>query len=424
MKTKKQNIKFLFVALFTLGLGFQAQAKKTVCSITINSDDEIKAFKAGLSSDEFNFVELGKKGKEQWFREACESKVKCDVLLISGHFGGMFFGDSGMTLSMKELEEASCQPGCDGVLKAPQEVYLFGCNTLAGKQTDRRTPEQYYQVLLNDGYSASAAQQVVAFRYSPIGATFANRMTHVFNKTPRIYGFNSVSPLGRFNAPIVKSYIQTIATSFANSLDNPTTSNNALLLKLFSGTSIVQSSGKSFSSPEMSPVCFLSGENKKVSRLEKLRWIDDSFRQTSSLENAVFVAEFLKDEKWKKRWNSEEMQMINKISENENIKNKLMETVNSTSIWIRRSQAEVLQLARDVGWVSENLYNSKITEILNLNKKPFTYEDMAFVCGMKVQANLNLADLQYVDWKNENFKYAISCLNSNNSAIWKKLDGH
>ncbi|MFZ4403156.1 MAG: hypothetical protein ACOYOK_03560, partial [Pseudobdellovibrionaceae bacterium] len=83
--------------------------KKTVCSITINSDQEINAFKKNLSPDLWNFVELttlkadgpsGSSGtsdedsKKDWMKNACAAKPACDILLISGHFGGSFFGKS------------------------------------------------------------------------------------------------------------------------------------------------------------------------------------------------------------------------------------------------------------------------------------------------------------------------------------------
>ncbi|MFZ4403485.1 MAG: hypothetical protein ACOYOK_05225, partial [Pseudobdellovibrionaceae bacterium] len=77
-------------------------AKKTVCSITINSDEEINTFKKNLSPDLWNFVELttlnsggaNQDNKKDWMKNACAAKPSCDILLISGHFGGSFFGKS------------------------------------------------------------------------------------------------------------------------------------------------------------------------------------------------------------------------------------------------------------------------------------------------------------------------------------------
>jgi hypothetical protein len=35
--------------------------------------------------------------------------IQCDVLLISGHFAGSFFGDSGKTLPLRDLEKSAKQ---------------------------------------------------------------------------------------------------------------------------------------------------------------------------------------------------------------------------------------------------------------------------------------------------------------------------
>ena len=156
-------------------------AKKTVCSMTLNSDQEINLFKNSFSKDQWNFVELTDyKNKDSssaddttWFTNACKAKVSCDVLVISGHFGGTFFGASGLRLPMETLEKNTCNTDCSGIINNPKEVFLFGCNTLSSKAKDRRSPEEYFNVLLADGFTLQQAEQVVAYRYSLLGDSFA-----------------------------------------------------------------------------------------------------------------------------------------------------------------------------------------------------------------------------------------------------------
>ena len=50
------------------------------------------------------------------------------------------------------MEEASCQARCAGLFRQPREVFLLACNTLATKDEDSRTPEEYLQVLLEHGF--------------------------------------------------------------------------------------------------------------------------------------------------------------------------------------------------------------------------------------------------------------------------------
>lgn len=188
------------------GLNAFAQNKKTVCSITINSKDEREFFKSNLSTSEFNFVELvpsaprTSSSNPNWLEDSCNPNLRCDVLLISGHFNGIsFFGDSKYELSLELMERLACTQKCGGIFHAPKEVYLLGCNTLAGKDKDSRTPEQYYQALRDHHVSETEAQQATAIRYSPLGNTSSERMQRLFAGVPRLYGFHSKGPLGSYN---------------------------------------------------------------------------------------------------------------------------------------------------------------------------------------------------------------------------------
>ena len=181
--------------------------QKNICSITINSDDEIKTFKQKLSSDgRFKFTELTG-SSEKWFDQACDSNVQCDVLIISGHFGRTFFGRSGNILTLSEMESKSCSKTCRGILEQPKEIYLFGCNTLAGKGPASRTADQYLQVLLEDGLERSFAERVVEARYGPSGELNVSSMRRAFSGVPVIYGFCDKAPLGAETGPVLQKYL-------------------------------------------------------------------------------------------------------------------------------------------------------------------------------------------------------------------------
>src|SRR3954466_15546248 len=117
----------------------QDPAKSTVCTITVNSPDEKDAFQRGLPKDKFQFVELVEPGRRDWLASACQQKVQCDVLIISGHFGGTLSAATGFysdqvtkneSLPIEEMERASCSDSCPGLFSKLKEVYLFGCETL------------------------------------------------------------------------------------------------------------------------------------------------------------------------------------------------------------------------------------------------------------------------------------------------------
>ena len=76
--------------------GADARAdKRTVCTITVNSPDEKETFRRYLPDDQYQFVELVERGRPDWLASACRQGVRCDMLVISGHFDGSteFYSD-------------------------------------------------------------------------------------------------------------------------------------------------------------------------------------------------------------------------------------------------------------------------------------------------------------------------------------------
>jgi hypothetical protein len=94
-----------------------ASPRQTVCTVTVNSSDEKEALRRALPPDRFDFVELVERGRRDWLASACERKVACDVLVVSGHYdgGNEFFPDSLVKseyLPVDELERAACSASC------------------------------------------------------------------------------------------------------------------------------------------------------------------------------------------------------------------------------------------------------------------------------------------------------------------------
>ena len=210
----------LFLSLFYSSL---ALAKYQVCSITINSPDEIETFKQFLSPKDFEFVELlpakvnpAQDHSSDWFNSACKKDYRCDILVISGHFGGTFFGDSSYSLPTEQLEAKACKNSCKGILSHVKEIFLFGCNTLASKQKDSRSYEEYLKVLLDDGMARETAERVVAARYSPLETPFRARMNFIFSGSNTIYGFDELSPLGKHIRRPLENYFRSINRTFGS----------------------------------------------------------------------------------------------------------------------------------------------------------------------------------------------------------------
>ena len=178
-----------------------------VCMVSLNEPHEAEVFRQSLDPTRFEFIDvraaanaarpprLGDPADAPWLVNACTTDVRCDVMVYTAEFAGRFFGKLG-SLGLQEMEEASCQARCDGLFRQPAEVFLLACNTLATKSEDRRTPQEYLQVLLDHGFDRSSAERVVELRYGALGPSFRESLRRVFAGVPRIYGFSSVAPRG------------------------------------------------------------------------------------------------------------------------------------------------------------------------------------------------------------------------------------
>jgi len=217
-------------------------AKKTVCTITVNSQDEREIFRRYLPADDYQFVELVERGRPDWLASACRKDVHCDVLLISGHFDGgdVFYTDrfdQNESLPTDELDRVSCSDSCPGLFSHLKEVYLFGCNTL-NAQPMRTASAEIGRSLLRAGHSPAEAAQLARALEQRYAESNRDRMRQIFRDVPVIYGFSSKAPLGRNAAPLLERYFQS-----ASSAEVGSGRASAKLLNLFAPSSMTVASG-------------------------------------------------------------------------------------------------------------------------------------------------------------------------------------
>ena len=209
---------FILIALFAVGCGTEAHAgKRTVCTITVNSPDEKEMFRQRLPEDKYEFVELVERGRPDWLATACRQHIRCDLLIISGHFDGSteFYSDqvaASEFLPVAEMERASCSDSCPGLFSQLKEVYLFGCNTL---NTDavKSTSSEVGRSLVRDGHSQAGANRIARTLDKRHGESSRDRMRRIFVNVPVIYGFSSVAPLGPTAATLLGRYLRSPSTA-------------------------------------------------------------------------------------------------------------------------------------------------------------------------------------------------------------------
>ena len=221
MQRHARSINFLACALLTATVGVAwapdaFAAPKNVCTITINSADEKDAFRRHLPADKFQFIELVERGRPDWLATACSTGVRCDALVISGHYDGghEFFSehvDSEEFLPVDEMERASCSDSCSGLFSQLKEVYLFGCNTL-NPEAFHGTSEAIGRMLVQSGHSPADAGRIARALSVRYADSSSDRMRHIFKDVPAIYGFSSTAPLGPAAAALLDRYFQSGGT--------------------------------------------------------------------------------------------------------------------------------------------------------------------------------------------------------------------
>jgi hypothetical protein len=189
-----------WAAASCLLLPMSAAAQRTVCTITVNSDDEKETFRRHLPEPGHRFVELVERGRPDWLASACRARVSCDVLIISAHFDGdnAFFPDRlelNEHLTVTELERASCSGSCPSLFAQLKEVYLFGCNTLNAEPQGGASAE-VVRNLVRAGRSPKEAQRQLRALAGAYGESSRDRMRQIFADVPVIYGFASTAPVG------------------------------------------------------------------------------------------------------------------------------------------------------------------------------------------------------------------------------------
>lgn len=251
--------------------------KTTVCTITVNSPDEKEMFRRSLPPDRYQFVELVERGRPDWLASSCRKGIRCDVLLISGHFDGgdEFYSDrldARESLPVDEMERVSCSDSCPGLFTQLKEVYLFGCNTL-NPDAMKSASDEMVRSFVRAGHSAAEAAGLARVLGELHAGSNRERMREIFKDVPVIYGFSSKAPLGPKAASILERYFQSGAPAEIGS-GRP----SGKLLNLFTPSSMTVASGSTDS------------DAQAAYRRDMCKFADD---RLSSARRLAFVHELL-----------------------------------------------------------------------------------------------------------------------------------
>lgn len=444
-------MKLIFILLIisiSSAFAIEEDEKLNACFVTINSSEEKQEFTKALNSPpnkgKFNIIELIEEdSSSDWFDKACEKKIRCDLLLISGHFGGSFFGKSSFSLDIRELEKKSCNKSCESILSEPKEVFLMGCNTLAGKAQDNRSSSEYLHVLLNEGIELQQAQQIVEQRYGLTSTSFFNTMKRSFKNVPHLYGFHSVGPSGANVQFLLRDYLKKKknyhqhlmkielqrALAIKGKIEAWNRKNNTLAKSLKS-TNFAQTAGiliadckdnssMSPSNPDyemMKNICKLVDED--ISEDHKAKHILDILQLDDFEVYIGHISDLVSN-------NYEISEILSTLTLKDNkLKNKLLSVISKMKTGV--AKAYLAQTLRELSITSEELDNEIFKDIvLDYLKMPVTVEAKDALCSLKSMSdqkiyNISLKDLNQDIFQSKVGMQALACISNSSGDILNK----
>lgn len=382
----------LLTALLVAVWAHDAHAdKKTVCTITVNSPDEKEAFRRSLPADKFQFVELVERGRPDWLESACRQGIRCDVLVVSGHYdgGNEFFSDqleAREFLPVDEMERVSCSGTCPGLFSQLKEVYLFGCNSMdAG--ANRIASAEIGRSLVRSGHSRADAERLARALSVRHGESSRDRMRQIFKDVPAIYGFSSVAPLGPTAASLLQRYFNLGGTG-----EIGTGRASGRLLGGFAGHGMVVASGLSNADPlavHRQDICQFS--DNRLSPAQKVDFIHRLLRREMA-EVRMFLARI---EKYTGSLSDNERQSpavedaLDRIARDEPARTRYLEFArDADQVAVR---ARMLELARGLGWLTEEEQRTEIIGMISdqLARNIVSSADVDQVCAVNKDRELD-----------------------------------
>lgn len=392
----------------------------TVCSMTLNSPDELEIIKKHLGTKDFTYVELDSKPENY----CGKPEVQCDILVVSAHFGGHFFGASTATkpasdVPLEALEELSCSNKCANIFQKAKQVYLFGCNTLNGKIKDERTPEEYVDILRRDNYGLTQAQNLAANIYSPLGGTYHQRMQHLFPNAAQIFGFASRAPVGKkIRGELNKTFSKLTPGTYAETLQSDSAAAT-------NWTNIISTDLKKFSliatvgqSQENSLTCKIANQPQEYKKIEIIRQV---FERGEGMKIVMNLVGHLKQANME-QLDSRTLNELEKLKKNKAARSELLEFVVNSSDAFTTVRLNILEMMAKIGWVSPQESSVMARDIV-IKNLPKLFKDPVVLASLDSAKKLTTLDFKSFPeeyWNSVQMFNLVERFNSTDSFVVQK----
>lgn len=370
-----------------------AAGRQTVCTVTINSPDEKRALQRFLPENKYQFVELVERGRPDWLGSACEAKVSCDLLVISGHHGegNVFFSDAldnDGALYVGELERVSCSASCPSLFSKLKEVYLFGCDTLNPRPLHDASGE-ITRSFVREGRSPAQAALLARRLSAERGESSRDRMRLVFKDVPVIYGFSSAAPLGPAAGSILERYLQSSGTSgFGKGRVSSS------LLGHFAPQSMVvvrgMTAGDSLSAMRQDVCVFADDRLSEARRLKELRKLMNG-PMAHSRVLLDRIERYTADLDEQSRQQPEVAQQLAQLKSDSQLRERYLTFARDADQ--PQTRARMINVAHTLGWLSSDQRVDELALVFSdlLSRRAVTASDVSLACTSNQDGGLDAA---------------------------------
>jgi hypothetical protein len=334
---------------------------------------------------------LVERGRPDWLASACQQGIRCDVLLISGHYDGRneFYSqqvDVEEFLPIDELERVSCSASCPGLFSQLKEVYLFGCNTL-NPETARSASTEIVRTLSSAGGAASGAERMSHLAGERHAESNRDRMRSIFKGVPVIYGFSAKAPVGATAASMLSRHFQADGIG-----DVGSGRVSSKLLGRFAANSMTVASGMTDADPraaERRQYCQFSDD--RLSAAQKLDFVHQLLNRDMA-DMRVFLDRI---EKYTTSLTEGQRQVadvaaaLRSISSDQPTRSKYLD-------FVRRAdppaiRARLIKLAGSLGWLSPAEERSELMRMVGdlLARDSVSPADAEVVCTLNQDRSLD-----------------------------------
>jgi len=365
----------------------------TVCTITVNSADEREMFRQNLPAGDFRFVELVERGRPDWLASACQQGVRCDILVISGHFdaGTEFYSDrldAREYLPVDEMERVSCSESCPGLFSQLKEVYLFGCNTLNNDAIES-TAEDVAGNLVRTGTARPDAERIAQDLKASHRESNRDGMRRIFPNVPVIYGFSKLAPLGPTAGALLGRYFQS-----SEPVDIGTGRVSARLLGQFGAASMTATAGLVDSDPDAAyrrDVCQFHDD--RLAAAEKIAFVHQLLRRDVAEVRMLFdrIERYLAVLSERERQSPAVAQALQEIARDDSARKRFLDFarhVEHPAIRVR-----MLDVARSLQWLSPAEQQAEIVRMIGERMASATIDpaDVDLACTLNADRALDAA---------------------------------